>query len=256
MIDLHCHILPYLDDGARDLEDSLAIARACVAGDVVAVAATPHVRGDHPTMPEQMERQLEQLRQEIARHRIPLELHGGGEIAVDFLERLSLDELRRFGLAGNPHYLLLELPFIGWPLALEHWVARLREFEITAVLAHPERNSDVQDDPARLERFVEHGALLQVTAASIDGRLGKRARAAAAQLLEHGLVHLVASDAHHPAIREAGLGNAVGVLQDEELANWLTVAVPSAIVNNDPLPPRPHARRPSRFWRHRSAGGT
>jgi len=119
MIDLHSHILPGLDDGARTLEDSLAIVSMPSA-----TAATPHVREDYPTPVETMETAVARLRRALADADVRLELHTGGEIALDRLDLLDEDVLRRFGLAGGRH-LLLETPYYGWPLDLAERLVRL-----------------------------------------------------------------------------------------------------------------------------------
>ena len=198
MIDLHSHILPGLDDGAETVEGALEMACSAVADGIQAVAATPHVRSDYPTTPEQMEQGVESLREALREASIPLELLPGGEIALDVLPGLEDDELRRFGLGGNPAYLLLETPDFGWPLGLEETLFQLRLRGFTIVLAHPERNDEVQENPGRLERLVEVGTLVQVTAASVDGRLGPVAHKTALRLVELGLAHMLASDAHAP----------------------------------------------------------
>ena len=170
----------------------------------------------------------------------------GGEISLDHLPQLSTDELRRFGLGGNPDYVLVEFPYYGWPLGLADTVFRLRSSGITPVLAHPERNPEVQESPRRLAAVVEAGAIVQLTAASVDGRSGRRSRTAALELLDLGLAHLVASDAHAAAIRETGFASARESLGNEELAGWLMRDVPEAIVERSPLPPRPNVRSSSR----------
>src|SRR5256885_3331089 len=174
MIDLHSHILRGIDDGARSLEDSLEIARAAAEDGITVIAATPHVRDDWPTDAGVMEYRVAELRAELARTGIPLEVRPGGEIAVEWLARLSIDELSRFALGGNPRYLLVETPYYGWPLALADRLHSLRAAGITPVLAHPERNAEVRAHPGRLAELVEAGVLVQVTAASIDGRIGQR----------------------------------------------------------------------------------
>jgi protein-tyrosine phosphatase len=113
MIDLHSHILRGIDDGARSLEDSLEIARAAVADGITLIAGTPHVRDDWPTDAGVMEYRVAELNAELAQARIPLEVRTGGELALEWLARLSIDELRRFGLGGNPRYLLVETPYYG-----------------------------------------------------------------------------------------------------------------------------------------------
>ena len=110
------------------------------------------------------------------------------------------------------------------------------------VLAHPERNLDVQERPELLEPIVAGGVLVQLTAASVDGRLGRRARACARTLLDRRLAHMVASDAHAPEIRAIGLASAVASLGDDALARWLTVDVPRAVLADGKPPPRPMTR--------------
>jgi len=238
MIDLHSHILPGLDDGARNLDDALGIARAAVMDGIHAIAATPHVRDDYPTTPEQMESGVTELRAAFADAGIELELLTGGELAFDELDRTQ-DDLRRFGLGGNPGYILVETPYVDWPVSFADIVFRLVTAGITPVIAHPERNATVQDNPEPLASLARTGALVQVTAASLDGRLGSSVRACAERLLDAELVHLIGSDAHTPGLRAVGLSAAVAAVGDDALARWLTEDVPAAIVSGDELPPRP-----------------
>lgn len=239
MLDLHAHVLPGLDDGPATLAESLDFARAAVADGITVLAATPHVRDDFPTTPETMERALADVRAAVAEAGLPLDVRGGGEIALELLPTLEETTRARFGLAGNAAYLLVEFPYVGWPLSLPDEVFRLRAAGVTAVIGHPERNAEVQAEPERLRPLVETGALIQLTAASVDGRLGRRCRAAAFGLLELGLAHLVASDGHGPAIRAVGLSAAVAAIDDRRLGAWLVEDVPGAIVGGLPLPPRP-----------------
>jgi protein-tyrosine phosphatase len=249
LIDLHTHILPGVDDGSRTLEDALDMARAAVADGIRAVAATPHVRDDFPTDAARMERGVAELRSALAEEGIALDVLPGGELALDRLGRLSEDELSGFGLGGNPDYLLLETPYTGWPLALPEQVRALATRGIVPVLAHPERNPDVQRDPERLRPLVLMGALCQVTASSLDGRIGKQARRTGLHLVQTGLAHLVASDAHTPDVRGIGMADAAASVGDEALAGWLTYGVPAAIVGGTELPPRPQARPRRRLFR-------
>jgi protein-tyrosine phosphatase len=159
--------------------------------------------------------------------------------------------VRGRGLAGNPRYVLLEFPYQGWPLELAQRVFELRASGVTPVLAHPERNSEVQSDPERLGNLVSAGALVQLTAASVDGRIGRPSSKCAVRLLELGLAHLIASDAHSPDVRSIGLRTAAEALGDDRLARWLTVEVPAAILEDTPVPDRPPAPRPRRWMRGR-----
>jgi protein-tyrosine phosphatase len=250
MIDLHSHILHGVDDGAATLEDSVEMARSALADGVEALAATPHVRHDYPTSAALMERRLADLRDALAAGGVPLEVLPGGELDLEHMAGLTDGELRRFGLGGNPGFLLVEFPYAGWPLGLAERIFTLRTRGFRVVIAHPERSSEVQARPERLEPIVAAGALVQLTAASIDGRLGRRSREAAIELLERGLAHLVASDAHAPSIRQIGMRAAAESIEatvDGALARWLTADVPRAIVRGEPLPAPPSRPRKSRL---------
>lgn len=243
MIDLHSHILPGVDDGPATLEESLELARSAASDGIRVIAATPHVRDDYPTTPTTMERLLAELRAAIRGEGIPIDVRPGGEIAIAWLDRLSEEDLVRFGLGGSPHYLLVEFPYAGWPLSLHEWVFRLVTRQITPVIAHPERNADVQANPDELRPLVDAGALVQITAASLDGRIGRSSKAAAMGLIDRGLAHLLASDAHTPDVREAGLKVAAEAVGDAALARWMTLEMPMAIVTDAPLPRRPASRK-------------
>ena len=248
MIDLHSHILPGLDDGARSLDESVAIAEAAVAAIAVMPSATPHVRGDYPTTPEAMEERLAAVRAALAERAIPLELVGGGEIAVDQLGALSPEALRRLTLGGGGRYLLVEVPYAGWPLDLRDRLFELQVGGVTPILAHPERSAELRAAPERLRELVEAGAFVQVTAASLEGRAGSRVRAAAAAFVRDGLAHLIASDAHAPDVRGVGMSAAARAVDDERLAAWLTEEVPAAILKGEAPPPPPAAGARRRWW--------
>ena len=243
MVDLHSHIVPGVDDGVRSLDDAVRLAEAAGAEGVRAIAATPHVRDDYPTTPEQMEDGVAQVRRRLAEAGVSVEVLHGGEVAIDRIAATSRDDLLRFSLAQTGRYLLVEFPYYGWPLALDGMIRTLGAIGLAAVLAHPERNADVQARPARLEAAVEAGALVQVTAASLDGRLGGSARRTAKDLLKLRLVHVLASDAHGPEIREAGLAAAARSVGDDRLAAFLTTDAPAAVAAGEPVPPRPAVRQ-------------
>ena len=246
MIDLHSHVLPGVDDGAATLYGSLEMARAAVADGITVLAATPHVRADYPTDADTMERLVGEVNEALRSEEIPLAVVRGGELDLDWLQLFGDDELRRYCLAGGK-YLLVEFPYSGWPLSLPETLFDLRVRGFLPVLAHPERNADVQARPERLEPLVHAGALVQLTAASVDGRLNRASRDAAFALLELELAHMIASDAHAPTIRAIGLADARTAVGDDVLGEWLTEGVPGAIVRGEPLPDRPEAKKRARF---------
>lgn len=244
MIDLHSHVLPGLDDGTKDLSEALALCEAAAEDGIEILAATPHVRHDYPTTPDEMEEALAALRAASP----ALDVVAGGELDLAELDRPH-DELRRFALGGGDA-LLVETPYIGWPLDLAERLFRLRVQGFRLVLAHPERNADVHARPELLEPIVQGGTLVQLTAASVDGRLGSNTKRCARTLLERGLAHLISSDAHAPNVRAVGLSGAVREV-GEELGRWLTVDVPRALLEGREPPPRPvvRTRRRSLFRR-------
>jgi protein-tyrosine phosphatase len=252
MIDLHAHILPGLDDGVATVEEACELARRAAAEGITAIAATPHVREDYPTTPTQMEAAVRDLRREFRLADIAVDILPGGEIALDSLGLLGHEDLLRFSLAQSGRYLLVEFPYVGWPLALETSLRKVQAAGLVPIIAHPERNREVQERPGLLAPLIAAGTLVQVTAASLEGRLGPSSQRAAQALLKDGTAHLIASDAHGPAVREAGLADAVAALDDAPLARYLTEEVPAAIVAGDALPMRPVRARTRRLWRRRA----
>jgi len=258
VIDLHSHILPAVDDGARNIGESLGIARAAARDGTTVIAATPHVRFDYPTTPEEIRSGVEALNELLLRERVPVRVVPGAEIDFVRLRELELDELPAYGLGGNPRVLLVECPYRGWPEDLFDQIDRLRGAGFTVVLAHPERNDMAQSDVALIDLAVASGALIQVTAGSLVGEAGRKSRRTAEAFLARGLCHLLASDVHGPGVRRTLLGAARGHVGDDRLARWLTEDVPGAILAGDELPERPSDTRSSggrRLFGRRSTPG-
>jgi protein-tyrosine phosphatase len=239
VIDLHSHVLPGVDDGVRTLEESLDLLRAAGDDGIERIAATPHVREDYPTRPDEMERLVAEVNAAAAG--IGVEVLPGGELDLAFAARLDDDDLRRFALGGSGSLLLLEFPYLGWPLQLPDLVFTLQVRGFRVLIAHPERNADVQADPEKLRPLVDAGAFVQVTAASLDGRIGSRPRSAGMKLVEGGLAHVIASDAHAPDVRSVGMSAAARAVGDEALARWLTADVPAALLDGRHPPARPQS---------------
>jgi protein-tyrosine phosphatase len=196
-----------------------------------------------------MERGVAALNDAARSEGIALEVLTGGELDLEVAAGLDDETLARFGLGGNPHMLLLECPYTGWPLDLRDFAFRLDVRGFSAVLAHPERNPDVAAEPELLRPLVDAGVLVQLTAGSVDGRLGANAKRTSRALLDAGLAHLIASDAHAPQVRAAGMAAAGAAVGDEALARWLTEDVPVAVVAGAELPDRPKHVARRRWWR-------
>ena len=189
--DLHCHLLPGIDDGARDLGDAVEMAREAAADGIGAVCATPHIRHDHDVRIEELAERVAELGAALAERGVPVQLLTGGEVAETALDGLDDGELDLVAL-GEGRWILLE-PRPG-PLTegLAAAVDRLAARGFRAIVAHPERHAD-EKIAERLRTLVDRGALVQVTAEYL-------ARGDTAPLLLElagsGLVHLIASDAH------------------------------------------------------------
>jgi protein-tyrosine phosphatase len=219
------------------------MARLAAREGIAAIAATPHVRTDFPTTVEEMEQGVAALNRDFAKQGISVTVLHGAELDLERLSMLTEEELERFSLAQTGRYVLMEVPLIGSPLYLDRQVLELRSAGITPVLAHPERNRDVQRNPAAVSGAASSGALIQVTAASVEGRFGRRVKHACERLLELELVHMLASDAHAPHIRASGLSDAVAALRDDGLARYLTEEVPAAVIAGEDVPKRSVGKR-------------
>jgi protein-tyrosine phosphatase len=253
VIDLHSHILPGVDDGPATLEGSLELARAAVAAGTRTILATPHIHTDERIDAALVADRLAVLRPALAEEGIPLEVLPGGEIAIWRLADLGDDALRELALGGGP-YLLVESPFSPQAAAFEPIVLDLLTRGHRVLLAHPERCPAFQRDPMRLERLVEGGVLVQVTAASMTGAFGTTAKRFTSALLRYGLVHVIASDAHDHVKRPPGLTAGFEALERElpglgEQRAWMTEGVPRAILDGAPLPEQPPPPRQAGFLR-------
>src|SRR3954465_2690073 len=212
-VDIHCHCLPALDDGPKDLDGSVALCEALVADGITSVIATPHQLGryDLANSADDVRCAVDLLTSELKDREIPLEIHSGGDVRVD--ERIPrLIESGRLGtVADAGSHLLLELPhelFIDPIPMIDH----LREAGIQAVVTHPERYVYLQTLPEFPRTCLEHGAVLQVTSGSILGDFGRRAHDEAWRLILAGLVDIVASDAHDVMRRPPRMTAAIDAL--------------------------------------------
>lgn len=245
VIDLHCHLLPGIDDGPADLGGSLAMAQAHVQAGVEVVAATPHVAWDMPNEAATIELRLTDVRVALAAAGIPLQVVRGAEIDVHQAVGLSDAQLRALALGDGP-WLLLEAPLTkGVGLAPVARALLGRGHRV--LIAHPERSPLLQNDPEALRALVREGAATQVTAGSFAGSFGRTVRDYAEAMLEAGLVHSVASDAHDTVRRPPGIAAPLAAAGLEELAPLLAQEAPAAILAGDPLPPAPR-------WRRRRSG--
>jgi protein-tyrosine phosphatase len=257
VIDLHCHILPGLDDGPPDLDASVALARLAAADGTRTIVATPHVREDYPFAIEQIATLTEQVNQRLAAEGVALDVKAGAEVAMSRLSQIDDDTLSKLCLGEGTNAILVESPYQQATDTLEDTLFNLQLRGFKPVLAHPERSPSFMSSPERLEKLVERGMFCSVTSASMAGRFGKTVQRATRALFERGLVHDVASDAHDIMRRAPGLTAGFRLL-DKEVPGLLaqiehfTEQAPAAILAGRALPPTPRLEPAPRRWLRRS----
>ncbi len=242
MIDIHCHILPGLDDGPRTLDESITMAELALKDGARTVVATPHMlNGMHENGLEKIEKTLSDLKQAISGRGLLLRLLIGGDVHL----APGMASAVRNGLAVTigdmGKYILVELPFFGIPPAVKEEVFQLKLQGITPIITHPERHALILRDPSLLEDLVDLGCLAQVTAASLTGGFGEAARRGAETLIKRRLIHLIASDAHSPVDRPPGLSRAVraaaSILGSLDEAERMVTETPAAVLAGEPIRP-------------------
>ena len=248
MIDLHCHILPGLDDGAPDIEASIGMALTARAAGIVTIAATPHVNNRYRTEPEAIASAIGTLNVELARREVALAVLPGAEIAIEQLSGLADPELRKLTLGGG-NALLIETPYTDTVPFLEDLLFDLQVRGFRPVLAHPERSRAFRDSPERLEPIVDRGVATCINAASLAGGFGDHARRVAFQMVRRRLVHIVASDAHDSVKRPPEIMPSLEAAEEDlpglaDNAHYYTRAAPEAVLAGKPLPPVPEAPDP------------
>jgi protein-tyrosine phosphatase len=242
VIDLHCHLLPGLDDGPATLEDAVAMAEAAVDAGTELIVATPHVSFDYHNDAQRIRFAAQTLSARLHAMGIALDIRVGAEIALGRLLDIEDDELARLTLAGTS-WLLIEPPFSAVIAGIDTFLEQVQQLGYRILLAHPERCPAFHRDRSLLERVVDAGAFTSVTAASLTGGFGKAVQRFSFDLLHAGLVHNIASDAHDIDRRPPGIGEALGAEPVRPLATWLTESVPRAIVDDATIPPQPPVSR-------------
>lgn len=241
MIDLHCHVLPGIDDGPDTIDDSLALARAAAAAGTRTLVATPHVSWRHPNEPDTIARLVREVGARLAGEAIALDIRPGAEIAMTRIVDIDPAELGRLGLGGGP-WLLLEPPFTQVATGLDIVAFDLQRRGHRVLLAHPERCPALHREPRLLGSLVRAGVLTSITAGSLAGRFGETVRRFALQLVAEDMVHNVASDAHDDIHRAPGMAAEIEQARLGPLREWLTEEVPAAILaGEETIPPRPTA---------------
>ncbi|WP_223592345.1 tyrosine-protein phosphatase [Neobacillus bataviensis] len=213
MIDLHCHILPGVDDGAKDLLESISMARKAVEQGIHTIVATPHhLNNRYENNKQQIIARVEELNQALVLEKIDLNVLPGQETRIygEMVEGYEGGEILPI---DNTQYVLVEFSSSHVPRYAEKLFYDLQMKGLIPVIVHPERNQQIIEQPDILYRFVEKGALTQVTAASVCGDFGKKIKNFSLQLIEANLTHLIASDAHNTSGRTFKMREAFDTIQ-------------------------------------------
>jgi len=228
VIDLHCHLLPGIDDGAGSDLEALELARRAVAEGITHAVLTPHFHpGRYENSWRDVQERARRLQSLLTEHGIALRLGVAGELRAgsEVMDAVVAGDLPVLGNWQGHRVILLEFPHSHLPLGSERLVAWLLRAGVLPLIAHPERNKDVLRDIERIAPLVAEGALLQVTADSMWGGFGPPARERAIELLERGWVTVLASDAHNLANRPPRLerGRAAAAEIVGEFESWQLV---------------------------------
>jgi protein-tyrosine phosphatase len=236
MIDLHCHLLPAVDDGSRSMEQSLALAKQAVNDGITHSVLTPHIHaGRYSNMRSNLEPVFADFKAELAKADIKLKLSLGGEVrlGIEIIQLLEANEIPMLGEMDGYKIMLLEFPHSHILPGADKLVSLLMQRNIRPLIAHPERNKDVMRSLDKIYPFVQAGCLLQVTAGSLCGKFGKYAEKRAKQLLEKGWVTVLASDAHNekhrPPVISEGRNVAEKIVGKQE-ADAMVYSMPQRIL--------------------------
>ncbi len=236
MIDIHCHLLPGIDDGPDTLEQALELARIAVANGITHSVLTPHIHpGRWENSRDVISQACQAFRQALAEQDIPLQLGYAAEVRLspEVLELVETEQIPFHGEVAGEKIMLLELPHSHVPPGSDNLVRWLIDNGIRPMIAHPERNKGIMRDIDKIKPFVELGCLFQLTAGSVAGNFGEPARQTAEQLLKMGCVTLLASDAHNSQARPPRLDqgrDAVAAILDAEQAQAMVNERPWSLV--------------------------
>lgn len=232
MIDIHTHILPGIDDGAKDLTESLALLKLAENDGITHMVATPHIHmGRFNNAIAQIKNDLESLKLEAHKEGINVKLAAAAEVRLDIelMAMVMANKLPFIGKIADKNVLLLELPHSHMPQGYDKFIQWLAKKNIRVIIPHPERNRDIQSNLYYIQHLKQLGCDFQLTASSIEGEWGESAHTIALQMLKDGLVNYVASDAHSVKRRPPILSqarNTVAQLIGEERATALFVTNP------------------------------
>ncbi|TFE28187.1 tyrosine-protein phosphatase [Cohnella luojiensis] len=253
MIDIHTHILPGLDDGAANWEETLNLARAAATEGISTIIATPHhANGRYTNRAIEVAKHALRINEQLKAAGVPVVIKTGQEIRIhdDLLDAWYREEL--LTLAGS-NYVLIELPSSHIPSKIHELIHEFHVMKLKLIIAHPERNAEIVKYPERLAQLVDEGAFAQVTTHSLLGSFGRQIERTAWSLCKSGLIHIVSSDAHHPDRRGFRMREAHAVIRERMGEHWENYFLNNAfcIVEDKPFGSQPSEAPSSKRALHR-----
>lgn len=253
MIDIHSHILPGVDDGAKDMEQSLAMAKQYLENGINTVVATPHyIEDSYNKEKDHNEEVLDELREELEKRDIDLRIYLGNEV---YLSPKTIDDIEegRVATLNGSHYVLLELPMYDIPIYFQDIIYALQLKGYKAIIAHPERNSKIMEDPNILYDYIKNGCLAQINLASLEGSYGSRIEETAKILLEHKMIHFFGTDAHSDGSRSPRLSKGferLKTLVGEESYERIVRVNPDLLLKDEDIEIDEPLKYEKRKWYH------
>lgn len=199
MIDIHCHILPGLDDGAENIEEALEMAKLAEADGITDIIVTPHFNNHYKIIKSVVDIRVSELQQELINHKIKIRLHAGNEVRIEsvpfVLDHLDQNQFHHLGL--NQTHLLIEQRFSDYETSTPELFRHFLELGVTPIIPHPERHYFFREQPELLEELIRLGAWTQVSVDSLLGKNNEEAKRFAEWLIKRDYVHTLATDAHN-----------------------------------------------------------
>jgi protein-tyrosine phosphatase len=257
MVDIHCHLLPGLDDGPATVAEALTMAEMAIADGITQVVATPHANARYPFVPELVRQRQDEIQARLAGR---LTILTGCDFHLSYENLQDLAQHREKYTVNGNGYLLVEFAEFSIPPTIDQTLHRMQLDGIIPVITHPERNRLLRSRHSPLDDWIRRGCYVQVTAGSFFGRFGDGAREAVEAWLAGERIHFIASDAHNtrgrpPRLREA-YERVAELREDDAVAKALFEANPLAAIEGRALPyapelpagKLPRAARKKRFW--------
>ncbi|ADI00535.1 tyrosine-protein phosphatase [Salisediminibacterium selenitireducens] len=250
MIDIHCHIIPGIDDGPKDMASSILMARKAEEEGITTIIATPHRSRVYVNDAEDVRRLTAELQEHLRCEGLSLQLLPGQEprISGELIEELQ--DGRVMPLTGTGHYVFVEFPFDVVPRYAKQLLFDLQLEGYVPVIVHPERNVQLREHPSVLLDFVRNGALTQVTAGSLTGRFGKKVQTYSKNIVRARQCHFLASDAHDTVKRNFHMAEAKMLMVDEFGGDHFDImmANATAVVNGEAIYPEAPVEVKQKKW--------